>query len=100
MIGYLSAVTNYLPLSAEPQLRGLAEQYQAEVSPSQVSVLVIGPQPILDEIAANPSLVGVYLDVSGLEPGLYELPLLYESPSTVSVELFPSEVQVSIIEGQ
>ncbi len=96
----VSPVTNYLPLTAAPELRGLPQDEIAEISPSQVSILLIGPQPILDEITNNPSLVAVYIDVTGLGPGLYELPLEYESPSDVSVELFPSEVQVTIIEQQ
>jgi YbbR domain-containing protein len=96
----VSPVTNYLPLTTAPELRGLPEDKNAEVSPSQVSILLIGPQTILDEITSNPSLVVVYVDVTGLGPGLYDLPLEYESPSGVTVELFPSEVQVTINEQQ
>ena len=96
----VSPVTNYLPLTVEPELRGLQAGFNAEVSPSQVSVLLVGPQPILDEIAADPFLVEVFLDVTGLEAVAHELPLEYESPSDVTVELFPSEAQVVIFEAQ
>jgi hypothetical protein len=96
----VSPVTNYLPLTTAPELRGLPADYTAEVSPSQVSILIIGPQPILDEITGDPSLVLAYVDLTGLEPGQYELPFEYENPSGVSVELFPSEAQVTINEPQ
>jgi len=96
----VSPVTNYLPLTTAPELRGMLEDYTAEVSPPQVSILLIGPQPILDEITSDPSLVVAYVDLTGLGPGLYELPLENENPSGISVELFPSEVQVTINEQQ
>lgn len=94
----INPVTNYLPITAVPAVRGLNEQYQAQTEPGQVAVLLIGPQPVLDEIENNPSLVTVFVDAGGLEPGQYDLELEYESPSAVSVELFPSEVQLTVME--
>jgi YbbR domain-containing protein len=79
-------------------MRGLPLTYSAELSPQQVSVLLIGPQPILDEIEADMSLVLIYVDVTDVTPGTHVLPLEYEAPSGVSVELFPSEAQVTVSE--
>ncbi|MFC2055900.1 YbbR-like domain-containing protein, partial [Chloroflexota bacterium] len=95
---FVSPQTNYLLQTVPPIFRGLPLTYSAEMSPQQVSVLLIGPQPILDEIEANPSLVQIYMDVTDLPLGTHVLPLEYEAPSGISVELFPSEVQVTIRE--
>jgi hypothetical protein len=95
---FVSPATNYLLQTVAPAIRGLPVTYSAEISPQQVSVLLIGPEPILDEIEANPSLVVIYMDATDVVPGIHVLPLEYEAPSGISVELFPSEVQVTISE--
>jgi hypothetical protein len=95
---FVSPATNYLLQTVTPTIRGLPLTNSAEISPQQVSVLLIGPQPILDEIEADPSLVIIYVDVTDVPPGIHVLPLEYEAPSGISVELFPSEVQVTISE--
>jgi len=95
---FVSPVTNYLLQTVAPATRGLPITYSAEISPQQVSVLLIGPEPILDEIEADPSLVVIYVDVTDVLPGIHVLPLEYEAPSGISIELFPSEVQVTISE--
>jgi len=95
---FVSPVTNYLLQTVAPATRGLPITYSAEISPQQVSVLLIGPEPILDEIEADLSLVVIYVDVTDVLPGIHVLPLEYEAPSGISIELFPSEVQVTISE--
>ncbi|MGB2910974.1 MAG: hypothetical protein WBB55_10365, partial [Anaerolineales bacterium] len=95
---FVSPATNYLLQTVTPTIRGLPLTYSAEISPQQISVLLIGPKPILDEIEADPSLVLIYVDGTDVLPGMHVLPLEYEAPSGISVELFPSEVQVTISE--
>ncbi|MGB6422023.1 MAG: hypothetical protein WBF05_09315, partial [Anaerolineales bacterium] len=95
---FVSPATNYLLQTVTPTIRGLPLTYSAEISPQQISVLLIGPQPILDEIEAAPSLVLIYVDGTDVLPRMHVLLLEYEAPSGISVELFPSEVQVTISE--
>lgn len=90
-------VSNYLPVSVTPSLRGLSEDLTAKVDPPQVSLLLIGPQFILDEITRDEGLLAVYLDVDGLGPGIYKLPVLYEIPAGLTAQVFPSEVEVELV---
>jgi len=38
------------------------------------------------------------VDATDVAPGIHVMPLEYEAPSGISLELFPSEVQVTISE--
>ena len=92
----VSPVTNYLPVTVGPLVRNLSDDITASLTPSQVSLLLIGPQPLLDEIAQDETLLAVYVDAGGLEMGIYSLPVLYEIPEGLTAQVFPSEVEVEL----
>jgi YbbR domain-containing protein len=50
---------------------GLAENYTAQIAPDEVTVLVAGPQPLLETLA--PGDINVTVDLSGLGEGNYPL---------------------------
>jgi YbbR domain-containing protein len=94
----VSPVNDYLLLKIEPTLLGVPPTYTVRLSPQEVSVLLEGPQPLLDEIKDDPALVIVTLDLEGFSPGLYMVPVDVQVPSGVTVEILPTEVQVTIEE--
>ena len=69
-----------------------------EISASWINVLLIGPQPILDQIQAQPELVAVIIDLTALEAGTQMIEIIPQTPEDVQVELFPASVQVVIEE--
>jgi YbbR domain-containing protein len=50
---------------------GLAENYTAQVVPNEVTVLVTGPQPLLETL--GPGDINVSVDLNGLSEGNYQL---------------------------
>lgn len=81
------------------EVLGLAGNYEAEISPSSVSVLVSGPQAELDALEAKD--VRVALDLNGLLPGNYTLaPGVSLGQGQIILETFsllPAEVDVQIM---
>ncbi len=53
------------------EVTGLAENYIAQIAPDEVTVLVTGPQPLLETLA--PGDINVTVDLSGLGEGNYPL---------------------------
>lgn len=78
---------------------GAAEGLQVRVIPSRVTVLVTGPQTLLDDLTAADLTVTV--DVDGLTPGPYDLePIAALLPGVVSeVRVIPGTVGV-IVESE
>lgn len=78
---------------------GLAEDHTIELTPSEVSVLLTGPQPMIVEL--DPDDVVATINVEGLRAGVYQLVpsvavnLVQVDPQNISV--FPSEIEVRII---
>ncbi|MBN1149428.1 MAG: diadenylate cyclase CdaA [Anaerolineales bacterium] len=91
-------VTDFFVLSTSIDVRNLSPSLVASLLPSTASVLLVGPRPLLDEIKKDGGLVVIYLDLEGYSAGIYELPLAFEAPPGVQVQLFPSEVQVTLDE--
>lgn len=81
------------------EILGLAEGYSAHLAPVQVSVLVNGPQPQLDLLAAEN--IRVALDLNGLIPGNYTLsPSVSVDQGQISAEnisILPAEIDVEIV---
>lgn len=92
----IAPVTDYYVLSVRPELRNLPTTLNSQIDPSRVSVLLVGPRPLIAQIKDNPGLVIVYLDMHGYEAGVYELSPKFEAPTGIQVQLFPSEVQVTL----
>lgn len=95
----LSPKTDFQLLEKTIVQRGLDPSSQVEFLPEKVTVLSIGPKPLLDQIRDDSSLIVVYVDLNDLSPGTYYLPLEIEAPNAVDVQTFPSEVQIEIVEG-
>ncbi|MDQ7030683.1 MAG: diadenylate cyclase CdaA [Ardenticatenia bacterium] len=68
---------------------------ETSVAPPEVAVLLTGPQPILDAIAEDPSLVRVLLQPPR-EPGTYRDKLEVIVPNFVQAEVIPKEVVVVV----
>jgi diadenylate cyclase len=92
----IAPVTDYYVISVRPDLRNLPSTLNGIIDPSRVSVLLVGPRPVIAQIKDNPGLVVVYLDLQGYEAGVYELSPKFEAPTGIQVQLFPSEVQVTL----
>lgn len=80
---------------------GIGPDFSAIIVPNTVSVLVNGPQKTVNELIEND--VNVILDLNGLAPGNYTLPLSIsvgqgEVPSE-GVSVLPGEVDVQIIDN-
>jgi YbbR domain-containing protein len=81
----------------EVQARNFSGKYQ--VSPKSVSVRLSGPRRVLDQLALGKERV--YLDLGGLKPGRYELPLSFDLPAGVKVlEHAPNRFQVRILTSE
>lgn len=83
------------PVRYQGQGLGLA----ASLSPSTVDVVISGPVPLLKVL--RPSDVDVYLDLSGMKPGTYQLrPTCHMLLEGLQVEaLLPSEIGVVLAPG-
>jgi len=83
------------------KILGLDAKFIAKISPNTVSVLVNGPQEVVNNLTTAD--VGVVLDLNGLAPGNYTLPLSVsvgqgQIPSE-GVSVLPGEVDVQIIDS-
>jgi len=93
IIGYLRL--NYI----EVEERGLDPSLSSNVGENTVNALLSGPQYLLDEVVTFPYQLIVYVDLNGLSPGVHRIPIQYEVPEGILVELFPSETEVTITEN-
>lgn len=57
---------------------------QVRLEPREVDLYLKGPEPLMDSLTA--SALRVYVDIVGLEPGTWELPLQTAFPSEVVLE--------------
>ena len=75
---------------------GLSEGLGAQVFPQAVDVIISGPVPVLDVLSSQD--ITVYVDVSGLEIGVYQLkPDVETLLENISVEsILPDPVEVVI----
>jgi diadenylate cyclase len=92
----ISPLTDYLVLDEWVVIAGQPLTATVKITPARVSALLIGPKPLLAGISKNVNLVSVSVDLAGLTPGTYTLPLRVVAPPGVKVQLFPSEVKVVI----
>jgi YbbR domain-containing protein len=92
----IAALEGSLPISLPVEVIGLSPEFQAIVSPETVELLLIGPLPILNNL--NPAGIRISVDVSGLEPGIYQIePVVDLLPSQVQVaSMLPEQVEVTI----
>ena len=70
MVG-VAAIEGSITLSQEVEIIGLVPGLGAQVSPAQVDIIIAGPIPDLEGLI--PGDIRVVIDLSGLEPGIYQL---------------------------
>jgi YbbR domain-containing protein len=92
-------VTDYLVLETRVNILNVSDPLIARATPNRISVLAIGPKPLLDAIREDPDLIIIILDLRDYTAGTYEVPLQVQVPEGVQVQMFPSEVEV-VLEGQ
>jgi YbbR domain-containing protein len=92
----IAALEGSLPISLPVEVIGLSPELQAIVSPETVELLLVGPLPILNNL--NPAGIRISVDVSGLEPGIYQIePVVDLLPNQVQVaSILPEQVEVTI----
>ena len=93
----VAPVAGYLVLAIEPTLTGVSSSLSVQLLPQEVTVLLIGPQPLLAQVQEEPGLIIVSLDLAGREAGTYLLPLEAYKPEDLQVKLFPPETRVTLV---
>jgi YbbR domain-containing protein len=75
---------------------GLAEGFEANISPMTLDLIISGPLPMLDAI--SPNNIRVSLDLTGLEPGTFQItPKVELGMSELRLEsVLPQSVEVTI----
>jgi len=93
----IAALEGSLPITLPIDVIGLSSGLKAQLSPSQVDVLISGPLPVLKTIKT--SNLRVVVDLTGLTPGEYQLPPLVDLlPDSVKVaSILPSNISVVIV---
>lgn len=98
-VGTVEVTVVVQPLEVTRSIRRPVELIDAvpgtSVAPSEVAVLLTGPQPILDAISQDPSLVRVLLQPPR-EPGTHQVPLQVIVPDFVKAEVIPRQVIVAV----
>jgi YbbR domain-containing protein len=76
---------------------GLGEGLSARAAPNQVTVLLTGPQPQLDQLAWADLVVT--LDLTGLQSGNYTLSPVVSAGNLTGMEstILPAELDVEIV---
>lgn len=92
----IEPVDSYLVFEKSVELRDIPEGLTAQLSQASVTVLIIGPKPLLDEIQLKQELIVVYLSLTELSAGTYSLPLSVQAPPEIQIMLFPEEIQLSL----
>ncbi len=92
-------VTSYLVVQRQVQITGIEPNQAITLTPSEVSVLLIGPKYLLEDLASKPELILVTVSVSGLVPGVYTLPLEISAPVGIETQGFPKEIQALVESG-
>jgi YbbR domain-containing protein len=95
----IAAIETNLAVSLPVDVTGLTPGLEAQVSPATIDVILAGPVPILDVL--QPSDIRVKVDLTGLEPGIYQLiPIVDFLPERVRiVSLLPNTVEVTITQA-
>lgn len=95
----VAAIEDSVTVTRDVRPQGLAPGLSARLSPASVDVILSGPVPLLKALRASD--VEVYVDLSGLTPGSYQLQIAYRVLlEGVQVEaLLPAQIAVTITSG-
>ncbi len=83
------------------QVQGLApdSNLQATITPTEVTMIITGPQPILDTL--TPDSISIRADLTGLEPGGHQIPLQAvvnrEGLESAIISVLPPVLDVQIV---
>ncbi len=100
-VGITALTTSRQFENVRVEVFGLPAGYDVTITPQQVTVLLTGPQPLIDNLTAN-DIVAV-INLEGRTTGTYALApvvavnMIQVSPENISV--FPSEIEVQITEA-
>jgi YbbR domain-containing protein len=88
--------TNSITINRPLEVRGVADNLYALLSPDEVSIILTGPAAILNTL--QPEEIIVIVDVTDLEPGTYQLtPQLIGIPAIIDASgPIPATIQVTI----
>lgn len=90
----ITPVESYLVIEKQIEPRNLPEGMSIQLSQESVTVLLIGPKPLLDQIKTNQDLIIIYLDLAGYNAGSYSIPIAIQAPAEIQVMVFPEEIQM------
>lgn len=90
---------SFLSIEELVEIRGLNPELNASIQDRWVTVFMIGPSNLLDEIRSNPDLLILFVNLEGLTAGSYIVPIEFEAPNGLEIELFPSETEATIKEN-
>ncbi len=80
------------------QVQGLEPGFEAVIAPTEVTLLITGPQPILDTL--TPGDISIVADLSNLPPGNHQVPLQAvinrEGLETAGKSVLPPMLEVQI----
>ncbi len=95
MVG-VAAIEGSITLSRDVEIIGLLPGFEVQVAPPQVDIIIAGPIPDLENL--TPGDVRVVIDLTGLEPGIYQLqPAVEILPDRIYLQsISPETVEVTI----
>ena len=97
MVG-VAAIEGSVKISRDVEIIGLLPGLEAQVAPAQVDIIIAGPIPDLENM--TPVDARVVIDLTGLEPGTYQLqPIVEILPESIYLQsISPETVEVIIQE--
>jgi len=97
MVG-VAAIEGSVKISRDVEIIGLLPGLEAQVAPAQVDIIIAGPIPDLENM--TPVDARVVIDLTGLEPGTYQLqPIVEILPESIYLQsVSPETVEVIIQE--
>ncbi len=95
----VAAIEDSVTVTRDVRQQSLAPGLSARLSPATIDVIVSGPVPLLKALRASD--IEVYIDLTGLTPGTYQLQVSYRVLlEGVQVEaLLPAQIAVTITSG-
>ena len=96
-IGVAAIESSLTMANLKIDVKGLDVRYSVKIAPMTVDVIISGPLPMLDRLAAGD--VKVIIDLTGMAPGTYQLtPVIELAVTELRVEsILPGSVEVTIL---
>lgn len=95
----IEPIESSLSVTLSVEVVGLGSGLSAQTAPEKVDVILSGPIVELDVL--DPADVRVFVEVTGLEPGIYQLEPQVEilSENIIVQSILPESLEVTIVEG-